>query len=217
MQTQTRKMSAREADLLWSMQLGHRQALEGGLAFLAFVFFGSFFPFLLLQRTVPWFEQHLWPIAAALAGCSIYALWRQRRMPTAGSRAATRRDLDQGLVDDLQVQIVEALVVEEQEDEGPGYYLKLADGQVLFLQGQYLMDAEEEGFPRARLSMAHARESRTLLDLRCDGPPVPVAGRLPAFSVEDWKADRVPPDGALLDIDFEALKQRACALEEDRS
>jgi hypothetical protein len=194
-----------------------KEGIEGGLTFLVFAFLGSFFPFLVLQRTVPWFDQHLGLIAAALAACSVYALWRQGRMLPTGPRRALNKDLEQGLVDDLHFEVVEALVVQEQEDEGPGYYLKLVDGRVLFLRGPYLTDAEEEGFPRARLCAARARESRTLLQLRCDGPPVPVAGRLPGFGPEDGKADRAPLDGALLDIDFEALKERASAVEGERA
>ncbi len=217
MQTQTRKLSDTEADMLRGMQRGYRQAIEGGLTFLVFAFLGSFFPFLLLQRTVPWFDQHLGLIAAALAACSLHALWRQGHMLPAGPRRALHKDLGQGLVDDLHFEVVEALVIQEQDDEGPGYYLKLIDGRVLFLQGQYLTDAQEEGFPRAQLWAARARESRTLLQFRCDGPPVPVAGRLPAFGAEDWTADRVPLDGALLDTDFEALKGRASAVEEERA
>jgi hypothetical protein len=145
MQTQTRKLSDLEADMLRSMQRSHRQAIEGGLMFLTFAFFGSFFPFLLLQRTVPWFDQHLGLIAAALAACSVYALWRQGRMLPAGPQEARKKDLERRLADDLHFEVVGALAVEEQEDEGPGYYLQLANGRVLFLQGQYLMDAEEEG------------------------------------------------------------------------
>jgi hypothetical protein len=215
MRTQTRTLTDHEAALLRAMLGSRREAIESGLMFLLLALGGSLLPFLLLQRTVPWFDQHLGLIAVTLTGCSAYALWRHRRGLPAAHVAATRNDLALGLVDDSHYEIVEALLVEEEEDEGPGYYLKLAGGQALFLQGQYLMAAEEEGFPRAHLRIARARESRSLVSFHCDGPRVPVTGRLAPFGVEDWKAERVPDDGSLLELDFEALKRRASAMKED--
>jgi hypothetical protein len=215
MRTQTRTLTGHEAALLRATLGSRRQAIESGLMFLLFALGGSLLPFLLLQRTVPWFREHLGVIAATLAACSVYALWRHRPRLPAGHVDATRKDLALGLVDDSHYEIVEALLVEEEEDEGPGYYLKLAGGQVLLLRGQYLMAAEEEGFPRAHLRIARARESRSLVSFHCDGPRVPVTGRLAPFGAEDRKAERVPDDGSLLELDFEDLRRRSSAMKED--
>lgn len=56
-----------------------KQSLEFKLNFVVWTFAFSFFPFLSLQDTVPWFGRHLALIAATIAVCTLYSLWRLRR------------------------------------------------------------------------------------------------------------------------------------------
>jgi hypothetical protein len=56
----------------------------------------------------------------------------------ASDRASGQRDLEAGEVDETRFEIVDAIEVAEEEDEGRRFYLRLSDGRVLFLSGQYL-------------------------------------------------------------------------------
>ena len=217
MRTETRAFTPDETGLLRGVRGTRKDAIESALLFLILTLGLSLLPFLLLQGTVPWFGHNLGMIAGALAVCSAYALWCERRANPHPWRAAAAKDLELGLADVEHYDITDALLIEEQEDEGPAYYLRLTDGRVLFLQGQYLYDDEEESFPCETLCIARARESRMLLSFEPAGRRIAVSGRLPAFGTGDWKAGRVPEDGALLDVDFEALKARAEPVQEERA
>ena len=97
--------------------------------------------------------------------------------------------------------------VEEFEDEGSSYYLKLDDGSVLFLSGQYLYEYEDQGsFPSTRVAVTRAPESKIVLDIECLGQPLPVRAQRPPFTREDHLNGAVPEDGALLAVDFEILR-----------
>jgi len=218
MRTQTRAITDHEAALLRTMLGSRKEAIESGLMFLLLAFGGSLLPFLFLRHTVPWFAEHLGIIAVTFAGCSAYALWRHHPRLPAPHVDAARKDRELRLVEDSHYEIVEAVLVEDHEDdeddEGPSYYLKLTDGQVLFLQGQYLIAAEEEGFPRAQLRIGRAKESHLLLSFHCDGPRVPVTEHLAPSGIEGSDTERTPEDGSLLQLDFEDLKRRALAMKE---
>ncbi len=55
-------------------------------------------------------------------------------------RLAYQRDLEAGEAEVWHCGVSRVVQLEEQEDEGPGFFLELAPGQALFLQGQYLYD-----------------------------------------------------------------------------
>jgi hypothetical protein len=60
----------------------------------------------------------------------------------ARARESHAADLAAGVATLTTYEATDALRVEEFEDEGSQYYLKLADGRVLFLAGQYLYEYE---------------------------------------------------------------------------
>jgi len=123
-------------------------------------------------------------------------------------RAASAADLAGGRAATQTYDVVDAIRVEEFEDEGSSYFLALADGSVLFLSGQYLYEAEEGGaFPSTRFEVTRAPASGLLLDLRCTGEPLAPSSTRPAFTTADHHAERVPADGDRLAVDFESLRR----------
>ena len=112
-------------------------------------------------------------------------------------------------VEETVYEVVDAIKIEEYEDEGSNYYLKLKDGGVLFLSGQYLYDVEDESkFPSSRFKIVRTTgTSKTLLDIECLGAYIAPSAVLPAFSKDRLKAGEVPGDGEILQVPFETLSK----------
>lgn len=156
-------------------------------------------------------------LAGAIAlGCGV-SIRRSAARAFAAERAAFARDLALGTAVRTTYEVVDALNVREYEDEGAAYYLKLADGRVLFLQGQFLYEYEagedDDGrptparFPASRFTIERTAESGLFLDLVDFGAPIAPSGTLPAFVSADYLAGAVPRDGDVLTIDFESLRR----------
>lgn len=194
-----------------------------GLIPTLFVFMLTFVAGILIARA---FGVHdgpdvTWPAIIACAAGLGFAryLYRKTEPLLAAEREAHARDLAAGTAVCTTFDVVDALRVEEFEDEGSAYYLKLADGRVLFLQGQYLYEyedgiADDDGkpmparFPAARFTVERTAGSGLMLDLTGLGRVIPVSGVLPPFTEDQHRADAVPQDGDILTIDFESLRRR---------
>lgn len=152
-------------------------------------------------------------IAAGVAACVALAAFAYVRR-TAGraigaERDAFAADLRGGRVVAETFDVLDAIHVEEREDEGSTYYLKLADGSVLVLRGQYLYDVEGDGsFPSTRVTLTRAPQSRLVFDLACVGRPLPASSERPPFTREEYRAGAIPADGDVLAADFESLRGR---------
>ncbi len=178
--------------------------LSGGCLFM--VLFGAGMAalrFLHLQRSS-------WQAAAAIvAGIVAIAtiLYMRKGRAKWTSRQDYAADLEGGRAAEVIYEVVDAIRVEEFEDEGSNYFLKLADNKVLFLTGQYLYESEEaNAFPSTRIRVTRAPRSRLVFDLECFGTPLRPSTTRPPFSHEDHRSGRVPKDGEMLDVDFESLR-----------
>ncbi|MFM9864060.1 MAG: hypothetical protein ACKVRO_10675 [Micropepsaceae bacterium] len=162
-----------------------------------------------------------WPAIAAAAAAIGFAryLYRKTLPLLSAEREAHTRDLAADTAVCAAFEVIDALRVEELEDEGSAYYLKLADGRVLFLQGQYLYEYEdgiedEDGnpvqarFPADRFTVERTAGSGLVLGITGLGRVIPVSGVLPPFTVDEHSAGTVPQDGDILAIDFETLRRR---------
>jgi hypothetical protein len=126
----------------------------------------------------------------------------QRESPWVVSVA---KDLAEGIARVTTFHVVDAIRVEEAEDEGSQYYLKLEDGRVAFLAGQYLYELEEEAvFPSRVITVTRAPHSAVVFDAACAGDPLTPSATRPPFSEEEYRRG-VPTDGELLDADFASL------------
>lgn len=115
-------------------------------------------------------------------------------------------------VEILDVEASDAIKIEEFEDEGIGYYLNIGDGKVLFIQGQYLYDDNEyentdPKIPSTRMTIHRGAVSKIVLDIRFVGEYLPPSHTNSPFTTEDYENNRVPEDGAILEVDFESLKK----------
>jgi len=128
----------------------------------------------------------------------------------AADRSSRRRDREAGEVDEAQFEIVDAIEVAEEEDEGRHFYLRLADGRVLFLSGQYLYEpVAAQRFPAARITVIRAPTSGVVLSMRPEGAFLAPSAVRPSFSERGHARWRVPDDGEILVTDFDRLRGRA--------
>jgi hypothetical protein len=82
---------------------------------------------------------------------------------------------------------MDAIEVEEKEDEGPSYFLNTADGEVILFTGQYLDDYKQRKFPWRSFEIIEAPNSRVFFGLKQLGNPFePSAHRLP-FNFAEFK------------------------------
>jgi hypothetical protein len=146
-------------------------------------------------------------VAAVVVAISVFVRGRlsaRKLDPTVPLKA----DAAAGVAREHVYDVVDAIKVEEFEDEGSNYFLRLADGRVLFLSGQYLYESEDEKrFPSTRVVIVRTPGTGTFLDLRSEGGYLPPTATLPPFSKERLKRGDVPEDGELLEVDFEALRR----------
>ena len=146
-------------------------------------------------------------LAAFAAVLALTVLWKIRRSlgrALAGARADYAADLAGGRATTETFDATDAIAVAELEDEGAAYYLRLADGRVLFLGGQYL--DKRADFPCTRFAVTRAPRSRIVLALECAGTRLEPSARRPPFTRAEHEAERVPADGAIVAVDFESLR-----------
>jgi hypothetical protein len=125
----------------------------------------------------------------------------------AGRTVTLQRELTEGNAEVATYEVIDAINVEEQEEEGSMYFLQLRDGRILFIAGQHLYDLEEEKrFPNTRFQAVRTPRTRHLLDFVCLGDYLPPTGRGRAFTVHDYDAGLVPEDGDVWEGDFDALR-----------
>jgi hypothetical protein len=179
---------------------------------------GSFFfmllsiPIMLLGRYVTAARPFL-PVLFATAGAWVLYQMLIFFRGEQNQKRLLRADLREGSVEVRQYTAVDAVRVEEAEDEGTGFFVKLTDGRILFLVGQYLYEREEDkAFPCDRFQYTTTPHSRWFLDFECMGQYFPPSYSRRAFPRSEWKRGNVPRDGELFVGDFDALKNEVWPL-----
>lgn len=124
------------------------------------------------------------------------------------AREASASDADAGQVDESSYSIIDAIQVAETEDEGLHFFLRRAEGGVLFLSGQYLYDAvRAQRFPAEQVTIVRAPGSGTVLRFTPSGAYLPPSTTRAAFTDREHARGRVPEDGDVLNMDFEPLRK----------
>ena len=144
----------------------------------------------------------------------IGAIWRRRRKNQ--SSPSLQLDVDEIRLEVLHCTAQDAVLLEEYEDEGLGYFLDVGNGQILFLQGQYLYDLvwgddwceqdESRGvFPCTQFSLVRIPPSLgEPLDLQCSGQRFSPSRRItqnPDLSLP------IPYDGTVFSGSLSTLEQ----------
>jgi hypothetical protein len=195
----------------WVDRLRHALALHAGCAsagflawgmialVLALIGFDAAHPFLLLLLLVLTVGGFLWGGAVfrdAEAGA------RRRREDACAALAAGQAEV-------LEAEARDAVAVEPLVDEGPGYFLDVDEGRLLFLQGPYLADLVDAGaFPSRRLRLTRAAGTGLHLAFECLGEPLrPSRSREFLEHDEYWPSDSeiVPARLSTLEADLRRL------------
>ena len=147
-------------------------------------------------------------IACALLTAIPTFFWAcKRRRRSSPIRVQIEKDLKVGLAEVHTFEVSEAVAVEEFEDEGTGFYLKIGPRHSLFVVGQYLDDlSAERKFPSTLIQFVRSPTARIPLGLTPVGTYLRPAGIRPPFTKEEFKKELVPSEGDLLEIDFDSLK-----------
>jgi hypothetical protein len=116
-------------------------------------------------------DQPWWVVPTAAVGLALY--WRSGRW-TGGRvlRARIRRDLEANTATVHVLSVVDAIKVDEAEDEGPTFFLKLETGETVAMGGQFLDRLVSRGFPWKQFEIREAAESGVFLGLEGRGERV---------------------------------------------
>jgi hypothetical protein len=166
-----------------------------------------------LQRLFPVLGDYPW--WAVPTGLGAWALYRASSRWTGGRdfRARVRRDLAGGSLAVRKVQALDAIEVEEQEDEGPSYFILTQDGRTILFSGQYLDRYRGKGFPWTSFEILEAPESGVFFGLRSLGERL-APSRRPPFGWEERKAlGSFNRNYQVVDVDFPSLKREAAPAE----
>lgn len=127
-----------------------------------------------------------------------------------GGRAARRKikaDLDGGVAIARRVNAVDAIAVEEQEDEGPTFFLRTDDGRTMFFGGQELYRYCRKGFPWKAFDLFETPQSGRLLDIVAAGERLTPSTRRGQLSWELTKRlGLTRKTYGVIDVDFESLR-----------
>jgi hypothetical protein len=122
-------------------------------------------------------------------------------------RDAVRRDIGRGELAITRVKAVDAIRVEEAEDEGPSYFILTDDGEVILFCGQYLDRLQRKGFPWEEFEISEAPESKVFFGLKKVGDKLEPSVTRQPFTYEEAKNYKTfDSDYKLLDVDFDKLK-----------
>lgn len=139
-------------------------------------------------------------ICVILALCAIW-MTRDRLFPARSPYGASSAlDLADGVAEVERLRAVDALRVEEDEDLGVGYFLRLADDRILFLKGQYL---DEPPFPSTEFELSRAPHARVVFGVSCRGSHLPPSRTIAPFTRSEYRGRRVPEDGQWIDASWE--------------
>jgi hypothetical protein len=126
---------------------------------------------------------------------------------------------EEGLLVSTDFHAVRVFEVEEFEDEGPHYFLELVNGNVLYLNGQYLYDyvplgnEEDEDiplkvFPCTEFAVKRHRREGFVVEMICRGHLLEPENMEPTFPREAYRRHKAPKDGDIIaDKSFDELKQ----------
>jgi hypothetical protein len=148
-----------------------------------------------------------WVLPVVAIAVSLYvrsARWTGGRV----FRARVRADLERGEIAVRRVVAIDAVEIEEQEDEGPGYFILTADGTTLLFAGQYLDRLKSKGFPWTAFDVSEAPQSNVFFGISAAGDRLKPSARRPPLTFEEGKAyGTFNVKYRTVDVNFVSLKE----------
>ncbi|HXV72296.1 MAG TPA: hypothetical protein VEB69_12970 [Acidimicrobiia bacterium] len=126
-------------------------------------------------------------------------------------RRRVKEDIVGGVAAVRRVSAVDAIEIEEVEDEGPSYFILTSDGQTLYIGFQELDRHKSRGFPWTEFEIVEAPNSGTFFSLKKIGgklQPSLVRSQLPWDEMKQIGFDK---RYRVLDVEFAKLKEQARA------
>lgn len=147
-----------------------------------------------------------WIVPTALVGLAV-AIRARRWTGGRDLREKIARDLERGQAAVHTLHALEAIVIEEVEDEGPTIYVQTELSGVVRFCGQYLDRQMAKGFPWHEITIREAPESHIFFGVwgNEDGE-IPVIRRGPLTSMEAARLGPFDEEYVRLRMDFETLK-----------
>jgi hypothetical protein len=141
----------------------------------------------------------------------VFAVWFffrwQRWTGGIHGMANIRNDLVRGEIAIHHVEVVDAIEIEEVEDEGPSYFLLTSDKEVLYFSGQWLDREKRKGFPWTTFEIHDAPLSKIFFGLKKTGERL-----VPSFTRKPLEWNTLKQYGAfngkyrVLNESFDSLK-----------
>ncbi|WP_197341231.1 hypothetical protein [Ralstonia solanacearum] len=166
----------------------------------------------------PWWTRPLQVLAtlgSLLVAAYVFNCQGLRRKPLTENLA----ELDaKGRLVRQRFQATRAFAVEAFEDEGLHFYIELADGRVLYLNGQYLYDYEPitddpefnqaRSFPCTEFEVLRHKDAGYVLQIDCAGTVLEPEIMAPPFRRADFRRG-MPEDGEIIvDESYERIKRQ---------
>ena len=152
------------------------------------------------------FEQEYYAAAPALVIGVIVFIVMRRKSRKLRAADPIQKDLVDGVLIETTYTATSAIRVTEAEEEGDNYFIRLQDGKVLFLSGQYLCDdVEAKRFPCTEFVITTTRHSGMTSKIQCRGKYISPEKTLPPFSDSDWKRGRVPEEFTIVKTSWDDL------------
>lgn len=156
----------------------------------------------------PLFAWDIWWIIPSL----IFALWLARKAKnwTGGTQGVQdiKADLAEGNLAVHRITVADAIEIEEQEDEGPSFFVLTAEKKVIYFHGQEMDGWKRRGFPWKEFEIKETPRSKMLFRLKKQGGKFQPSFVRRPMSYEDVKRYSGNFKGRyrIIDEDFESLK-----------
>jgi hypothetical protein len=210
MQTRYEPLTARQKRELQGYVVWWIRAVRVLLYFAAIVFVGACLRSIhsTFGKSHSLFANDAWWIIPSIA----FAIWLARvsRKWTGGQKGVEeiKSDLANGMIAVHRIITMDAIEIEEQEDEGPSFFVLTTDNEVLFFHGQEFDSYKRRGFPWREFDILETPQSKMLFRLKKRGEAFRPSFVRKPLSYDEMKmlSSNFKRNFRVVPVDFESLK-----------